>query len=89
MALIFLPRRNRSSFLSLDCGKRLRHSGDIDHVRNLPIINQIKTWNVNSAPSNWMEIAEQRQQFSSCADDSANSALTCNTVTLIRGDISK
>lgn len=29
---------------------------------NVPIINQIRTWSVNSPPSNWMEVAEKWQR---------------------------
>ncbi len=64
IVVTFLLRRERPTlFLLLAASVCVITDTLITFIGYLPIINQIKTWSVNSPPSNWMEVAEKWQRF--------------------------
>src|SRR5205809_6489825 len=57
IAVTFLSWRDRSGFyLLIAASVCILGATLITFLGNVPIINQIKAWSVNSQPSSWMEV---------------------------------
>ena len=91
ITLTFLARRDRSSLYLLVCASVCVIAATLITVLgSVPLINQIKTWSVNSPPSNWMEVAEKWQRFQTVRTLLQTAALALVILsTLVRRDISK
>ena len=60
----FLARRDRPDFyLLVAASVCILAVAFITAFGNIPINNQIKTWDINSPPSNWLELSEKWWQF--------------------------
>jgi uncharacterized membrane protein len=60
----FLARRDRFTFYLLIAGSICLIAATlITTFGNVPIINQIKTWSVNSPPPNWIEVGKNWSWF--------------------------
>jgi hypothetical protein len=60
LASTFLARRDRLSFYLLIAASTCAIAATvITFFGSVPIINQIMTWNTNSPPSNWTEVADR------------------------------
>jgi hypothetical protein len=91
IALTFLARRDRSSlYLLVAASVCVIAATLITFFGNVPIINQIKTWSVNSPPSNWMEVAAKWQRFQTVRTLLQTAALALVILSmLVRRDSSK
>jgi hypothetical protein len=91
IAVTFISRRDRSSFYLLIAASLCVLAATlITFLGNVPIINQIKTWSVNSVPSNWMEVAEKWQRLQTVRMILQTAALVLVILsTLVRRDTSK
>ncbi len=91
IAVTFLSWRDRSGFyLLIAASVCILTATLITFFGNVPIINQIKGWSVNSPPSNWMEVAGEWQWFQTVRTILQIAALALVILsTLVRRDISK
>jgi uncharacterized membrane protein len=91
IASIFLAQRDRLSFyLLIAAGVCLIAATLITVFGNVPIINQIKTWSINSPPSNWMEVGVKWWLFQTVRTILQAAALALVILsTMFRRDISK
>jgi hypothetical protein len=91
IGLTFLARRDQLSFyLLIAASVCVIATTLITFFGNVPIINQIKTWSVNSPPSNWMEVAEKWQRLQTVRTLLQTAALALVILsTLVRREISK
>jgi hypothetical protein len=91
IAATFLSRRDRSGFyLLIAATVCILAATLITFFGNVPIINQIKAWSVNSPPSNWMEVAEKWQGFQTVRTILQITALALVILSTLAGrDISK
>jgi uncharacterized membrane protein len=87
----FLARRDRLSFYLLIAASICLIAGTLITVfGNVPIINQITTWNSNSPPSNWMEVGVKWWLFQTVRTILQAAALAFVILsTLFRSDSSK
>jgi hypothetical protein len=90
IASTFLARRDHFSFYLLTAASICVIAATLITVfGNVPIINEIKTWNANSPPSNWVEVAEKWQRFQTVRTILQTAALAFVILsTLFRRDIS-
>jgi uncharacterized membrane protein len=91
LASTFFARRDRLCFYLLIAASVCLITGTLITVfGNVPIINQIMTWNRNSPPSNWLEVGEKWSQYQTVRTilQAASLALVILS-TLFRRDISK
>lgn len=91
IASTFLARRDRSSFyLLIAASICLIAATLITTFGNVPIINQIKAWNINSPPSNWMQVGEKWSRFQTVRMILQAAALALVILsTMFRRDVSK
>jgi uncharacterized membrane protein len=91
IASTFLARRDRSSFyLLIAASICLIAATLITTFGNVPIINQIKAWNINSPPPNWIEVGDKWSRFQTVRTILQTAALAFVIVsTMFRRDVSK
>jgi uncharacterized membrane protein len=91
IASTFLSRRDRFTFYLLIAASIFLIAGSlITAFGNVPIINQIMTWSINSPPLNWMEVGEKWSQYQAVRTILQAAALAFVIVsTLFHLDISK
>ena len=89
VASTFLARRDRPAFyLLLAASACIITVALITAFGNIPINNQIMTWDINSPPSNWAELAEKWWQFQTVRTMAAIAGLgSLIAVALLRRDI--
>ncbi len=64
IAATFFARRDRLSFYLLVAASIcLLTATVITAFGSVPIINQLKSWSINSPPSNWMQVGEKWSRF--------------------------
>ena len=87
----FLARRERPDFYLLIAASVCAIGvALITAFGNIPINNQIKTWSINSPPSNWMELGERWWRFQTVRTIAAIGGLSFLIVAaLVRRDIPK
>jgi uncharacterized membrane protein len=86
----FLARRDRFSFyLLIGASICVIAATLITAFGNVPIINQIMTWSINSPPSNWIEVGEKWSRYQTVRTILQTAALAFVILsTLFRRDIS-
>lgn len=91
IASTFLARRDRLSlYILIAASICLLAATGITAFGNVPIINQIKTWSINSPPSNWMQVGVQWSRFQTVRTILQIAALALLMLsTLYRRDTSK
>lgn len=91
IASTFLARRDRSSFyLMIGASICVIAATLITFFGNVPIINQIVTWNITSPPSNWLEVGEKWSRFQAVRTILQTAVLALVILsTMFRRDVSK